>query len=281
MSFDGNNNWVCPHSMCDGSGRVFEDERQVGRIHCACWPDMIRALAMGMANIPPRYQGKDFSSTVVREQFPNYGNIVDFVKNYSMNWRQVRDSEGWTRADNGGRCLAILSPKSGMGKTHLACAVMQQLIRDHWTESVCHQDVCFFVDPTEWFRKISDHYRKYPVLPRGTPQSDDQSLDKGCEASRKELGAYESRLYKTDLLVIDDFTRHKGGDEKRLERIFDVVNDRVKNRRATLITDNEPTLDRVAKNLGENYGYPIVTRIENNGDVVTIDLPQGHRGRVR
>lgn len=282
MSFDLAGKWHCPHGMCEGSAWVMGPDGK-GVIHCACWPDMIKALAVSSeARIPPKYQGKRFDngSVTVRERYPNYQNVVDFAYKYATNWQGAPDAGGWTRARNGGRCLILLGVDSGAGKTHLACAIMQQLIEDYWTESVCHQDVCCFVQPVEWFGKISEHYLRYPVLPRGQAQ-DEQNTDPGCKASRRSLADYEKRLETTDLLVIDDLTRFRGGDDKKLSHIFEVVNNRTNNRKPVIVTDNEPTVERVAKALGDNYGHPIMSRLEGNGDIVTIDNPRENRGKRR
>lgn len=127
-------------ATCDRHGayeaQVFRDDRRSGCPACAEearekreaeeWAAQRRQGAvaklerrLGSAMIPPRFTGKTFET--YRAETPEQKKALASCRRYA---------EQFTENAQGGRCMLLLG-KTGTGKTHLAAAVAQHVIREH------------------------------------------------------------------------------------------------------------------------------------------------------
>ncbi len=182
----------CP--VCDDTGwqTIEEPSRRV--VRCACWRRNLTARLLADARIPRRYQHCDLDNFVVYNEQ---------LTNALVQARKLTDA--FPVADRG---LFLLGPP-GVGKTHLAIAVLKQVIRTKGARGL-------FYDTRDLLRVIRSTYD--PVV-RTTE----------IEVLRPVMTA--------ELLVLDDL-----GAEKTSEWVEEtlnlIVNTRYNERRTTLFTSN-------------------------------------------
>jgi DNA replication protein DnaC len=190
---------ACPH--CDDTGWKPIDIEGVRRVvRCECWREQVGQHRLADANIPKRYQHCTFA---------NFSAYNPSLKNALEQARRV--PERFPAADNlrdQGRGL-LLGGLPGVGKTHLAVAVLKQVMESSGARGL-------FYDTRDLLRVIRSTY------------------DPSIRTTELEI---LRPVMTADFLVLDDL-----GAEKTSEWVEEtmnlIVNTRYNERRLTIFTSN-------------------------------------------
>ena len=217
-------------TLCDDTGwRAIEHDgvRRVTR--CDCWRARIGESRLAGANIPRRYQH------CTLETFVTYN---ESLQRAVVHARRV--AEAFPILDRG----LFLEGQPGVGKTHLAVAVLKRIMETTGARGL-------FYDTRELLRVIRSTY------------------DPSIRAT--ELDVLRPVL-EADLLVLDDL-----GAEKTSEWVDEtmnfIVNTRYSERRATLFTSNYPDIpdDSEPNSLLFRIGARMRSRLHEMCEFVVLD----------
>lgn len=238
-----------------------------------CWAEKVSLLAREKAGIRRDYWDATFDIFEPRQEFPNQQQVLDFCRLYAEQWPTVKGE---------GRCLTILGTNSGMGKSHLAVSICLELIKKHWTRSVSDQDVCLFVNVTNWFLDWANFYRRFPPPPSRSPLWADLLENHEYVQQKDFLTRRDARMFATELLVLDDLTAFDSADRaSRLERLYNLIDNRQSEGRPIVVTDNLSKWSAISAKLGDEYGPRIVDRLNRNGDTIVIEKLLSKKGRKK
>ena len=184
---------TCP--VCDGTGWKARERDGVRRVErCDCWREQVTARLFADARIPRRYQHCDFAN------FRDYNESLKRAKA-----RAIKLAEAFPAADRG----LFLEGSPGVGKTHLAVAVLRHVVGATSARAL-------FYDTRELLRVIR------------------QTYDPVARTSESDV---LRPVMETDLLVLDDL-----GAEKTSEWVEEtlnlIVNHRYSERLTTVFTSN-------------------------------------------
>ena len=189
---------LCP--KCQGAGWLLQDAggSQVAR-RCACYGERWRQSLFDQANIPRRYQACTLDNFEVHNDSHRDALKISrqFVKNYPAQ-------------DVG---LLFIGP-CGVGKTHLAAAILQELIRTK-------DATCIFYDFRDLIREIQSTF---------TPDSSLSESD------------VLSPVFQSEVLVLDELGAKRTTAWVE-ETVFYIINHRYNHKKMTLFTTNYPDLD--------------------------------------
>jgi len=189
-----------------------------------------RRANMGRAGIPRRFAGADFGAyaAVTQEQ----RRVLAVVRRYADGFRDVMAH---------GRNLALLG-SPGTGKTHLACAVLRQVISRGATGR--------YRPAVEAVRDVRQGYDRHSGI------SVQDALDGLC---------------RVDLLVIDDVGAQAGtANEQTI--LHDIIDGRYREQRPTIIVANLTEAE-----LPQYIGERAADRIYDGGAVLACSWPSYRR----
>jgi DNA replication protein DnaC len=184
---------TCP--LCDDTGwRPVEDDSVRRVVRCDCWRDQVGHKRLAEANIPKRYQHCTLG---------NFTAYNESLERAVVQARRVADAYPSISAG------LFLEGQPGVGKTHLAAAVLKQVIQTTGARGV-------FYDTRDLLRIIRSTY------------------DPSIRTTELEI---LRPVMQADLLVLDDL-----GAEKTSEWVEEtmnlIVNTRYNERRVTIFTSN-------------------------------------------
>jgi DNA replication protein DnaC len=235
---------TCPD--CQGTGWVLESskDKPVAK-RCHCYTDRMSEILFEQANVPKRYKDCTFSNFEIHNPSHRHALKISkqFVKNYPVQ-------------DVG---LLFQGP-CGVGKTHLAIAVISELINKK--RALCH-----FCDFRELIRNIQNSY------------SSDSAM------TESEVIA---PIFKKNVLILDELGAKRTTPWVE-ETIFYIINHRYNNKKLTIFTSNyidseedeEDRRDSYFKKSGFNkpgedtlvdrIGIRLRSRIYEMCKIVTVD----------
>lgn len=210
----------CP--LCYGTGWEYFDADVVRE--CECRKQNRAALLMQAANIPKRYEHCTLT---------NYNSNAFFLgetdKHYLSRAKAVLDCRAIIRDYPNNEVGLLIVGQCGLGKTHLAVALLRELIL---TKNVPG----LFYDFRDLLKEIQDSYNP--------------------STSTSELKILEP-IYKTDVLVLDELGANKPTNWVQ-ETITQIINTRYNHNKLTIFTSNH--LDERNSEYGE-YGETLSDRI--------------------
>lgn len=182
---------------CQGTGWLLEDAggSQVAK-RCACFTDRWKQALLDQANIPRRYQTCRLDNFEVHNDSHRDALKISrqFVKNYPAQ-------------DVG---LVFIGP-CGVGKTHLAVAIIQELLRTK-------DAACIFYDFRDLIREIQSTF---------TPESALTESD------------VLAPVFQSEVLVLDELGAKRTTAWVE-ETIFYIINHRYNHKKMTIFTTNYP-----------------------------------------
>jgi DNA replication protein DnaC len=180
---------------CQGTGWIIDDiaGRSVAK-RCKCYLDRQSDILLEQANIPRRYTHCTFDNFEIHNDSHRHALKISkqFVKNYPV--------------QNVG--LLYIGP-CGVGKTHLAIATVQELIKEKKAQ-------CHFIDFRDLIRKIQSTYSP------DSPLTDSDIF---------------SQIFEQEVLVLDELGAKRTTAWVE-ETIFYIINNRYNNKKLTLFTSN-------------------------------------------
>jgi len=184
-----------PCAACGGLGWILEnvDGRKLAR-SCSCRDGLLRSERVEAAGIPERYRDC---------RFENFSDTNLSLKKAKSVAREFVDT--WPAVDAG---LLLLGP-SGRGKTHLACAILSELVANKGVAGL-------YVDFSDLLMKIQTSFR---------PDAD---------LSKESI---LQPMAEVEVLVLDELGASKPHPWV-LDVLYNLLNTRYNRKRVTIVTSN-------------------------------------------
>lgn len=184
------------------------------------------------AYIPYRFSNSEFANYVCSTDGQRHALAI--ARGYAENFN--------SRERVGGSLVFCGSP--GTGKTHLACAIANQILLDGKT--------ALFMTAIQATRRVKMTYRH--------------------DSEKTEQQAFHSFLMP-DLLILDEVGAQYGSDAEKLI-LFEILNDRYANRMPVILVSN---LDE--KELASVITARAIDRLRDDGGVIVAFEWDSYRGR--
>src|SRR5437762_12170931 len=217
----------CP--LCDDTGWKPAEDNSGRVVRCDCWRENLGRQRLAGANIPKRYQ------------HCTLGNFTTYNESLERAVAQAkRVADAFPNATRG----LFLECQPGVGKTHLAVAVLKQVIQTTGARGL-------FYDTRDLLRVIRSTY------------------DPAIRTTELEI---LRPVMTADLLVLDDL-----GAEKTSEWVDEtmnlIVNTRYNERRLTIFTSNYPDIpdDTEPNSLLFRIGYRMRSRLHEMCEFLELD----------
>lgn len=224
---------VCPHCRGDGRRSLERDGiKRVGRCRCQVVPDRVKLY--NAANVPARHARCTVESFETKAARVTVSGVRAWLDTYEPH-----------RGDQHG---LIIYGLPGRGKTHLACAMLRELVFRHGVPAR-------FVEFTHLLATIREGYDRN-------------------EGEARLLGP----LVRVPILVIDELGKGKGTDFEKT--ILDEIISRRYNARSgpIIATTNFPARSPKPRRDGDSLATGAVTTLpEVLGDRVWSRLAEGHK----
>jgi DNA replication protein DnaC len=217
-------------SLCNGTGwKLVEQGGRSAVARCDCWQETLIDRLLTDAQIPRRYQHCDL------DRFVTYDN--ESLENAVKQARFI--AERFPVVSKG----LFLLGRPGVGKTHLAAAVVKQVIRQKRAHAL-------FYDTRQLLRVIRETYN--PVV-------------------RSTESDVLKPVMDAELLVLDDL-----GAEKTSEWVAEtlnlIVNTRYSERRLTIFTSNFDIIDETdPDSLQARVGFRMFSRMHEMCEFIHMD----------
>jgi DNA replication protein DnaC len=214
---------------CAHTGWILDRKTNVAK-RCSCAKENIYSIRMIRADIPRRYSNCTLDNYDVMENKSFAAALKasrDFVKRYP----KVKKG------------ILFMGP-SGVGKTHLAVAMIKSLIQDKGID-------CLFMDFQELLRNLQKSYQP--------------------DSELSELKVFEPVL-NTELLLLDDLGS-KAATEWMRDTLAYIVNYRYNNQKISLFTTNflDEDIARTDYILSDRIGIRIRSRLYEMCERIYLD----------
>ncbi len=234
---------TCP--KCEGMGWVLDPTPQGPRARrCGCYEERRVLSLWTQAGVPSRYQNCSFQNFEVHDDSQRDALKIarQFVKNYPI--QEVG--------------LLFIGP-CGVGKTHLAVALLQELVRTKKAS-------CRFYDFRELIRDIQNTF---------TPDSPVTESD------------VLQPVFQSSVLVLDELGAKKSSAWVE-ETVFFIINSRYNAKKLTIFTSNYPDaaeeedkrqafFKKEGESLADRIGFRLRSRIYEMCKVVEMTGPDYRR----
>jgi DNA replication protein DnaC len=231
-----------PCASCNGSGWV---PLTVGSLHarpCGCQGDLRRRQRFSAASIPRRYFPHCTLANFHERGNPELISARRRVTEFANCWPLTTDDRG-----------LLLQGSCGVGKTHLAVGVLQEIIESDKSGRL------LFSNFQELIQEIQ------------------ASFDADAPVSKSEL---LKPLLEADLLVLDELGSQKPTTFVQ-DILYYIINSRYNDQRATIFTTNyfDPPTERGEECLADRIGQRLRSRLFEMTEPVVIRKTADYRNR--